>query len=193
MPDIQIDGNEQFQDIIDATFLFIDSVTEGFGVYVEIFYEGGHSEKQEIVTGSKFLQSEDGQKIQKVKFVNPGWPTEIADVSYRYSTIFGYDEARVVGVVTADIKKSTTIESYTDYTLFPGSTWGFGSGPDVRKTYYTNVSNTVVRWGDVAIAVPNSGGVLYPGQTIELETTAPVYMYNPGTENAIISRVAIKD
>lgn len=101
MPDIQIKSKGQFPDIIGAASLFIDSITAGTSIVVELFYSNGESEKQEIVSGSKFVQQDNGVVIDRVVFHNGSLIA--SNISYHYSTIFGYDETRVIGNVDAEI------------------------------------------------------------------------------------------
>lgn len=100
MANIQLAPKKSFPDVINASFLFIEYITPGSGVYARIIYENGQGEDQEIVPGSKFVQSLSGQKIWKVEFINPS-DTVTADIIYRFSTVFGYDEARIKGDVNA--------------------------------------------------------------------------------------------
>lgn len=103
MPKITVPSKGQFPDSINAASLFIDSVSNDLSIIVELFFSDGTKEKQEVVSGSKFLTG-IGAGINKINFINRGLAS--IDVEYHFSTIASYDEARVIGDVNALVRNA---------------------------------------------------------------------------------------
>ena len=134
MPRITVAPAAQYPDSIYATFLFVESITVGAKIIAKIFYDdGSSSELQEVVSGSKFLQGDKGQRIEKVLFRNEGALS--CDIEYRYSTIFGYDEARLIGDVNALIRTDNLTEIGHEYI------GGAEAAPEIGKYQAAGVSN----------------------------------------------------
>jgi len=156
MPNIQVDPHDQFPDMIGASSLFIDSVTEGLGVFVQIFYANGEKEEQEIVSGSKIVTGK-AASIQKVIFHNPS--VLVISVSYHFSMLSNYDEGRVLGDITAVTQDYNETVDGNEYI------YGHASVAVLSKNSYNGIKNPSGSdiWVDV-IHVSNqltSGGAFF--------------------------------
>lgn len=142
MSQITVNAKTQYPDNIFATFLFIASVTSGLGIVARVFFEGGGHEDQEIIAGSKFVQGINGEKIEKVIFINPSALS--ADIEYRFSTVFGYDEAKIIGDVNALVRFDNLSSAGNEY--FAGNLLSAGVGLYAQTGFYNPVGSGVVSY-----------------------------------------------
>lgn len=103
------------------------------------------------------------------------------------------EDTEISGNVTATISKSLTVQSLLDVGIPAVSTVLVAAADlDRRELHITNQGPSNMRWGDSGIGVVR-GGIIYPGQTAVIESSAAIYVYNSDAALQYVALVTVKD
>jgi hypothetical protein len=179
-------ANEERQVGATGQYLFCLSATGSFGVRlddgpVSILYAG---------TGFQLAAGESFGNFSVRDLSGAGNTVELA-VGYG-----DFRDARLTVTGALDLSKASEINGFTDTVVAPGALGSFAGGATRRRRWIQNLSTTgTVHVGGAGGSVPaaNFGLRLGPGQTMAIDTTGTINVFNPGSVAVTIAEIRTVD